>query len=275
LRSGIPGVLCKLDLEKAFDHVNWDFLFYILRRTGFGPKWRKWILACISTARFSILIDGSPHGFFDSSRGLHQGDPLSLLLFVLVMDASSRMLSRAMEGGFLSSFRVDNLNNSLEISHLLFTDDTLIMCDADVDQIHNLDHILLCFEAISGLKVNLKKFELVAVGEVPYIEGLANILGCNISSLLLRYLGLPLGAPFKSKAIWDGVIEKMEKRLASWKKIYLSKGGCLTLIKSTLSSILTYFLSLYPLPAGLAKRLRVFREIFCGTDHAGNTIYIW
>jgi hypothetical protein len=218
---------------------------------GFGHKWRKWISACISMARFSILINGSSHGFFGSSRGLRQGDPLFPLLFVLVMDAFSRMLSRAMEGGFLSGFRVDNLNNTpLEISHLLFADDTLIMCDADMDQIHNLD---LCFEAISGLKVNLQKSELLAVGEVPYIEGLANILGCNISSLPLHYLGLPLGAPFKSKAIWDEVIEKMEKRLASWKKIYLSKGGHLTLIESMLSSIPTYFLSLFPLLAGIAK----------------------
>jgi hypothetical protein len=140
-----------------------------------------------------------------------------------------------MEGGFLSGFRVYNLNNShLEFSHMLFVDDTFIICDADVDRIHNLDHILLCFEAILGLKVNLQKSELVAVGEVPYIEGLANILGCDISSLPLRYLGLPLGAPFKSKAILDVVIEKMEKRLASWKKIYFFIGGRLTLIKSTL-----------------------------------------
>jgi hypothetical protein len=171
LRLGIHGVLCKLDLEKAFDCVNWDFLFYILRRIGFGPKWRKWISACISTARFSILINDSPHAFFGSSWGLRQGDPLSPLLFVLVMDAFNRLLSRAMERGFLFGLRIDNLNDSpLEISHLLFADDTLIMCDADVDQIHNLDHILLCFEAISGLKVNLQKSELVAVGEVPYIE---------------------------------------------------------------------------------------------------------
>lgn len=89
-----------------------------------------------------------------------------------------------------------------------------------------------------------------------------NILSCNISSLPLRYLGLPLGAPFKSIAIRDGVIEKMEKRVASWKKIYLSKGGRLTLIKSTLSSILTYFLSLFPLPTGLAKRLERFQRDF-------------
>jgi len=99
LRSGIPGVLCKLDLEKAFDHVNWGFLFYILRRKSFGPKWRKFISACISTAHFSILINGSPQGFFGSSRGIRQGDLLFPPLFVLVMDAFSRMLSRAMEGG--------------------------------------------------------------------------------------------------------------------------------------------------------------------------------
>jgi hypothetical protein len=149
-------------LEKAFDHVNWD---YILRRTGFGSKWRKRISACISTACFSILINGNLHSFFSSSRGLCQGDPLSHLLFVFVMDAFRRMLSRAMDGGFLSGFRVDNLNNfPLEISHLMFADDILIMCDAEVDQIHNLDHILLCFKAILGLKVNLQKSEIVTVG---------------------------------------------------------------------------------------------------------------
>jgi hypothetical protein len=99
------------------------------------------------------------------------------------MYAISRMLSRANGGGFLSGFQVDNRNNSpLEISHLLSVDDivtdTLIMCDADVDQIH------LCFEAILGLKVKLKKSELVAVGEVAYIEGLTNIVG--VISLLFH-----------------------------------------------------------------------------------------
>lgn len=161
-----------------------------------------------------------------------------------------------------TSFRVDNFNNSpLEISHLLFADDTLIMCDADVDQIHNLDHILLCFEVISRLKVNLQKSELVAVGEVPYIEP-ANILDCNISSLPLCYLGLPLGAPFKSKAIWDKVVEKMKKRQASWNKIYLSKGERLTLIKSTLSSNSHLFSISLPPTSWHSQKTWAFSERF-------------
>jgi hypothetical protein len=89
-----------------------------------------------------------------------KGDPLSPLLFVIVMEALSRMLSRATSGGYLSGFHVDLHNTtSLKISHLLFVDDTLIMCDANRDHILYLGHILLCFEAISGLKVNLRKSE--------------------------------------------------------------------------------------------------------------------
>ena len=67
LRRGIPRVLCKLDVEKAYDHVSWDFLMYMLQRSGFSNKWRKWILCCISTVKFSILLNGSPSDFFGSS----------------------------------------------------------------------------------------------------------------------------------------------------------------------------------------------------------------
>ena len=106
LKSGSLGVLCKLDVEKVYDHVSWDFLMYMLQRCDFSEKWRKWIRYCISTVKFFILINGSPFDFFGSSRGFRQGEPLSPLLFDIVMEALSRMLNVAAFAGHFSGFFV-------------------------------------------------------------------------------------------------------------------------------------------------------------------------
>jgi hypothetical protein len=94
------------------------------------------------------------------------------------------------------------------------------------------------------------------------VEGLAHLLGCRVTYLPMIYSGLPLGASYKSVSIWNGVIEKMERRLAGWKRMYLSKGGWLTLLKSTLSNLPTYLLSLFPIPVRVANRLDNIRKAF-------------
>jgi hypothetical protein len=213
IRSEDPGLLCKLDLDKAYDHVNWDFLLYLLQRCGFGKKWRAWIRFCISTVRFSILVNRTPSGFLKSSRGLRQGDPLSPFLFVV--EALSRMLIAALDQGNLTGFSVGSRESeSLVVNHLLFADDTLIFCGVQEEQIRHMRCIFLCFEAVSGLRINLGKSEVVPIGAVEDVDRLAHLLGCRVASLPLTYLGLPLGASYKSVSIWNGVVEKMERRLA-------------------------------------------------------------
>ena len=100
------------------------------------------------------------------------------------------------------------------------------------------------------------------MGPVPNVPELAGILGCSVASLPLTYLGLPLGASFKMKSIWARVVEKMEKRLVGWKRLYLSKGGRVTLIKSTLSSLPTYYLSLFPIPMSIACKIEKLQRDF-------------
>ena len=103
---------------------------------------------------------------------------------------------------------------------------------------------------------------MVPVRDVHNFHELVEILGYRESALPLKYLSLPLGASFKDKSIWNPILEKMERRLAGWKRLYLSKGGKVTLIKSTLSSLPTYFLSLFPIPAKVAKRIEKLERDF-------------
>lgn len=129
IKKGDTVILCKLDLEKAYDHINRNFLDYILGRLGFGQKWKGRMKACVRSVTFSVLINGVSKGFFKSSRGLRQGDTLSPFLFIVVMEAMSRMIRKA-ENGFLSGFVVRT--EGLAISHLQYADDNMIFCGANI-----------------------------------------------------------------------------------------------------------------------------------------------
>ena len=256
-------MICKLDIEKAFDGLNWQFLLKVMLRMGFGPKRVRWIRWCISTARFLILINGVPTGFFPSSKGLRQGDSLSPYLFTMGMEVLSIMLRRAAAGGFISGCNFRNGNgNILSISHLLFADDTIIFCEAKEDQLLYLSYILLWFEASSGLKINLDKSEVISVGNVVNLNVLAAELGCRMGHIPSTYLGLPLRASHKSKAMWDNIEERVRRRLALWKRNYISKEGIVTLIKRTLASLPLYQMSMVRMPVIVAKRLEKLQRNF-------------
>ena len=153
----------------------------------------------------------------------------------------------------------------VEITHLLFADDTLVFCEPSTDQVSYLSWLLMWFEAMSGLKVNLDKSEIIAVGRVENVEEVALEFGCKVSRLPSTYLGLPLGARFKEVATWDGVEERLRKRLSIWKRQYISKGGRMTLIRSTLSSMPIYCMSLFQMPRSVSLRLeRIQRDFLWG-----------
>ena len=138
-------------------------------------------------------------------------------------------------------------SNVIRISHLLLADDTILFCDASTEQMLSIRLVLTCFQAFTGLKV---------------LGTLANILQCRVGSLPMIYLGMPLGTLYKTVSIWNPIIERMEKKLLGWKRLYLLKGGRLTLLKSTLSSLPTYYLSLFTIPKAVATRLEHIQRNF-------------
>ena len=145
MKSKIPGVICKLDIEKAYDHVNWEAFLDLLKRMGFWVRWCRWIRTCISTVQFSILFNGSLADFFGSSRGLRQGDPLSPMLFLVMMEVFIKMMKRVEGTGLLRGFKVDGRRGGrVCVLHLLFVDDTILFCDANEEQILHVRMLLLC-----------------------------------------------------------------------------------------------------------------------------------
>ena len=138
LRRNGGGLVCKLDIEKAYDHLNWEFVLWVMKRMGIGKRWLAWITWCMSIASFSILINGTPMGFFRSTRGLRQGDPLSPYLFVLGMDILSRLINKVVEGKFLTGCKFRGRGEEKEelvLSHLLYADDTLLFYKDNSDQL--------------------------------------------------------------------------------------------------------------------------------------------
>jgi len=140
------------------------------------------------------------------------------------MEALSKMLSGVVDSGRLSCFPVGSRPPVINISHLLFADDILVFCEANPDHLRFLRVLLVCFEAIFGLKVNLAKSLLVPVGNVDNVAELASILGCGTSSLPLKYLGMPLGARHKATSIWYDIAVKMERRGQLAKVVFVQ--GC-------------------------------------------------
>ena len=123
-------------------------------------------MAYVTFVYFLVLVNGSPKGFFRSSRELRQGDPLSPLLFLLIMEVLSRLLKKTEESNLIQGFHVGAVNSiNVHISRLLFADDTILFCDASREQMLSIRLALSCFQAFMGLKVNVGKSELSLLGK--------------------------------------------------------------------------------------------------------------
>lgn len=182
----VEGVVLKLDFEKAFDTVNWSFLFELMEKIGFGKKWVSWIRRYLDEIKISILINGSLTREFSPQRGLRQGDPLSPLLFNLAGEVLSKLISRAKSRGLIEGVSFPNQQDS--ITHLQFADDVIIFVNNKIEYIKNIKSLLLCFQYLSGLKINFSKSQLY--GQEKDSELLvrgAELLGCSVGSMPFTY----------------------------------------------------------------------------------------
>ena len=248
-----PCLVFKVDYERAYDSVSWGFLSYMMRRLGFCSKWISWIEGCLRSATISVLVNGSPTKEFTPHRGLRQGDPLAPLLFNIVAEGLTDLMREALDKSFYSSLLVGEDN--IPVNILQYADDTIFFGDASVQNVKTIKSILRSFELVSGLKINFAKSSFGVVGKSEQWQAeAARYLNCRILSFPFSYLGIPIGDNPRRSRLWDPIISKCERRLATWKHRHISFGGRVTLINAALTAIPIYFFSFFKVPSKIIAR---------------------
>jgi len=248
-------LIFKVDFEKAYDSVSWSCLESMMVRLGFSERWCRWIRACVFCGRLSVLVNGCPTEEIDIRRGLKQGDPLALFLFLLVVEGLSGLVRSAEATGLYHAFKL--INSGLAISHLQYADDTLFL--ATMANLWALKTILRCFELAFGLKVNfLKSYVMLCHGVNVGSEFLSlaeRFLHCWAGIVPFTYLGLPVGANLRLEKTWQPLLLLLASRLSSWGNKYVSMGGRVVLLNSVLNVIPIFYLFVMKMPILAWKKI--------------------
>jgi hypothetical protein len=244
----------KIDIAKAFDTIDWNFLLNVLKAFGFHSTFCNWIKVILESAKLSISINGKQEGYFSCSRGVRQGDPLSPLLFCLAEEVLSRGITNLVNAGQLKL--IQGIRNNTIPSHCLYADDVMIFCKGSKSNVQVLSQFFAKYAQISGQHISPQKSTIYS-GSIPHhrLTNIAHTLGFNIGSLPFVYLGVPIFKGKPKKIFLQPVVDKIKAKLASWKASLLSIAGRVQLVKSVVYSMLTYSISIYSWPISLIKEL--------------------
>lgn len=185
-----PRCVLKVDLRKAYDSLEWSFLKQLMVAMGFPAKFINWIMKCVTTVTYSLLLNGGLTKPFIAKRGLRQGDPMSPYLFVLAMEYLGRELKQLSRNG---DFNFHPRCRKLESIHVCFAYDLLMFCRADITSIKLLHETLMKFSRASGLQASAEKSSIYIAGVADYTKKeLVDALGYKGGTMPFRYLGVPL-----------------------------------------------------------------------------------
>nr|KAJ0184832.1 hypothetical protein LSAT_V11C900454780 [Lactuca sativa] len=277
INRGFARCAMKVDIQKAYDTVNWSFLRNILKEFGFHESMITWIMNCVTTSSFMININGSFHGFFQGKRGLRQGCPLSPYLFTLVMEVFNLMLKRRIKE--CSEFKYHWRCKEQELTHLCFADDLMVFCHGNSESIKVIKKAMDEFANSAGLIPNLSKSHIFFGNvKVQFKRKILRILPFIEGKLPMKYLGIPLISTKLFIRDCKGLVDKVKKRVNDWKNKSLSYAGRLQLISAVLASLPVYWASVVLLPKGINKEIgKIMREFLwkSGQNRKGAAKVSW
>ncbi|KAH9735402.1 putative ribonuclease H protein [Citrus sinensis] len=231
-KTGNRGQMAiKVDLEKAYDRLSWDFIQDTLLETGLPTDFVHITMNCITTARMNVLWEGECTDDFIPSRGIRQGDPISPYIFVLFIERLSHGICHAVNMGEWKPIRLARHGTPLTL--FFFADDLLLLAEASCDQAKVLNTVLDVFCTSSGEKM----------------------LGFSVTDNLGRYLGMPLLHSRVFKNTYQGIVDTVERRLSGWNASHLSLAGRITLAQSVIQAVPIYAMQTTSLPVYVKAKI--------------------
>ncbi|XP_019167697.1 PREDICTED: uncharacterized protein LOC109163410 [Ipomoea nil] len=276
LKKGKKGLMAiKLDLHKAYDSIDWEFLESTLVDFGFPQNLISLIMFSVRESSISLLWNGEKLAPFQPGRGLRQGDPLAPYLFILAMERLSWDIQEKVR---VKNWKPITLSRGgTGVSHLFFAEDLMLFAEASEDQGRMIMNCLKKFSGKSGLNINVSKSNIFCSPNTnsEIKRGLKNLTGISVSDNLGTYLGIPILHKRVSKHTFGYILDGMKRKLANWKGNMLSLAGRRTLVQSALSSMPVYTMQVFKLPAGTCNDIdRICRDFLWGDSAQNKKVHL-
>jgi hypothetical protein len=224
-------------------------------------------MSCVTSCSFVVLINGEATDFFRSERGVRQGFPLSLLLFIMVMEGLILLLKHSFKEGHISGIKVSKMTRIL---HLMFVDNVLILSKASMLEWKVIAILISHFCKASGLSVNQSKYTIhfERLSDLE-LNSFKTILPYTFSELSIGfcYLGYFLKRGAQCTIDWDWFITRVSNKINLWGNRWLSLGGRYILVKSVLEGKNVYWMSMEALPQTTLNRIRKLMFHFLWIGH--------
>jgi hypothetical protein len=222
----------------------------------------QWVMTCVTTVRYYVRFNGTGLSPFCPSRGLHQGDPLSPYLFLVVANCLSTLMRFYERQGLISGIRVPQRAPS--ITHLLFADDSLLFCKLEDDQATKIRELLTVFEKGTRQKLSPMKCSLLVWegANQALVSTVRTILNVDRADFDARYLWLPIPEGKLKGEMFKSIEERYVKGMSDWKERTLSQVAKEVLIKSVAQALPTYMMSVFKVPFGVCDALEKHARAF-------------
>ncbi|CAM8920109.1 unnamed protein product [Rhodiola kirilowii] len=245
----------KLDISKAYDKLEWFFLERMMLRLGFNDGWVRKIMKCVKSVSYVVKMNDMVTDLITPERGLRQGDPLSPYLFILCSEWLSCNLEKWQDKSQIQGIKISP--SAPRVSHLLFADDSILFCKAELRMVRKLRQVLNEYEEYSGQTVNYIKSEVCCSPNVQQeLENeICDSLGIKAVEKHGKYLGLPMVVGQNKSECFRALEENVRNKIGDWKARLLSSAGKEILIKSVLTAMPQYAMTCYKLPLTLCRKL--------------------